>query len=191
MPEITEGRLVFRFPDDWTVVKYDDARGFAVRRVMIDGTKKVDILALSPAPQARLLIIEVKDFRDHAIENRDRMALDGSDPLHIEVAMKVRDTMAILVAAYRARDERLAPVCSHLFGGADRPVDVILFLEEDEPRVRTARGYRDRSNIQQSLKGILRPYGFRCHVQRRRTLPADSPWSVSGVRDSATSECLL
>ena len=42
MPEITEDRLVFRFPDDWHVVKYDDPSGFAVRRFKIDGTIGLD-----------------------------------------------------------------------------------------------------------------------------------------------------
>jgi hypothetical protein len=185
MPEITEDRLVFRFPDDWHVVKYDDPSGFAVRRFKIDGTKKVDILALSPAPEPRLLIIEAKDFRDHAIENRHRLKTDGDDPMHIEVAKKVRDTMAVLASAYRDRDEELRPVCSHLFGGVYREVEVILFLEEDEPRAQTARGFRDRSNVELGIKALLKPYGFRCHVQRRRTLPEASPWSVTALRADA------
>lgn len=179
MHEVTEDRLVFHFPDDWHVVKYDDKRSFASRRFKIDGTKKVDILALSP--DSRLLVIEIKDFRHHAIENMHRLKPDGDDPLHIEVAKKVRDTMAVLVAAYRDGDEDLMPVCAHLFRARNRDVDVILFLEEDEPRARTARGFRDRSNVELGIQAQLKPYGFRCRVLRRRTMPADALWTVTAL----------
>lgn len=179
MPEIREGRLIFHFPADWHVVKYDDPTGFSIRRFAVDGTKKVDILALSPEP--RLHIIEIKDFRHHGIENLHRMQTGSRRPLHIEVAKKVRDTMAVLVAAYREGDPTLDPFCEHLLGSRAQPVEVVLFLEEDEDLAMTARGYRDRSNIELGIRTQLKPYGFRCRVLRRRTLPQDNIWQVTSL----------
>ncbi len=54
MPEVTEGtgdrRLVFHFPPEWQVIKYDAIDGFyktVVQRAPL-GFKAVDILARSP-----------------------------------------------------------------------------------------------------------------------------------------------
>lgn len=180
MNEVIEGNLKFTFPAAWSVVKYDAAAGFAERRVTIQETKRVDILALDP--QGCLLIIEIKDFRGFASAVGRRLNPAGPDPLHLEIAHKVRDTISIMLAAFRSRDDELRPICDHLFGGRDRRVDVILFFEEDEPRTRTARGYRDRGAVEHRIRELIRPYAFGCHVQRRRTMPADAPWSVEGIR---------
>ena len=181
MTEIVEGNLVFSFPDDWKAEKYDDARGFAARTCRIDETKRIDIVALSPD---RLLMFEVKDFRDHAIENKDRMAVKGDDPLHVEVAKKVRDTFAVLVAAHRAGDETLKPFYSYALGSRKNPIDVILFVEENEDRARSIRGSRLRSDLKGGMEVLLKPFGLRCHVQRRKSMPDTSPWTVRGVPES-------
>lgn len=178
MKEIVEGSLLFCFPDDWQVEKYDDARGFVARNCRIDDTKRVDIVALSPE---KLFLIEVKDFRKHAIENKDRMNVRGNDPIHLEVAKKVRDTFAFLVAAHRVADETLKPFCAHALGGREKRIDVILFIEEDETRARSVKGRTSRSDLQEGIQTLLKPFGVRCHVQRRRTLPEISPWTVRGA----------
>lgn len=178
MIDIIEDKLLFRFPDDWIAEKYDRHDGFAARKCKIDGTKRVDILALS---QDELWMIEVKDFRNHAIENKHRMDTDSNDPLHVEVAQKVRDTIAFLFAAYRAGDETLKPYCRHAFVKPDLRVQVILFVEEDEARARILCGRYSRSNLEAGLKVLLAPFGVRCHVQRRSTLPPTCPWTVCGA----------
>ncbi len=178
MTDIVESGLVFRFPDDWTAKKYDDDTGFVARTCRIDGTKRVDIVALSPD---RLLLIEVKDFRQHAIANKDRMNIKAEDPLHMEMAKKVRDTFAFLVAAHRQDDEELRPFYAHALGSRRKPIDVILFVEEDEARARSVRGRRSRTDIEDGMRSLLRPFNVRCHVQRRRSLPPDSPWTVRGA----------
>jgi hypothetical protein len=178
MPEITEGNLAFRFPDTWSVSKFDEGNGFAKRNFGHDA-KMVDILALGQRPP--LILIEIKDFRRHAIENKERMKTEGNDPVHLEVARKVRDTLSILVAAYRSADEDLSPYCHYLFGNAKGPVEAILFLEEDEIRAKTATGHRDRPGIERNLKKQLKMYQIRCLVQRRRTMPEQHPWSVASL----------
>ena len=179
MPEIVEGRLAFRFPDDWRVVKYDDPGGFAAREVRIDGTKKIDILALRP--DTRLILLEIKDFRGHRIEARDRLDPQGADPLPVEIAAKVRDTVSVLLAAFRARDQELSPIAHYLFGGARREVEMILFLEQDPERDRKLRGYRDRTSLQTAVKRLLRPYHFDCRVLRMSGMDARAPWTVRSL----------
>lgn len=176
MPEIIEGELCFRFPDGWLVSKFDADDGFAVRKFQIDRTKKVDILALSPKP--KLYIIEIKDFRGHDIENRDRLKTDGDDPLHVEVAEKVRDAISTLVAAFRSGDKTLKPFCEHLFGGRNREAEVILHLERDDARARTVKGHRSRADIQSKLKQLVQPYNFRCLVSQKADY---APWKVTGA----------
>ncbi|MBF0373550.1 MAG: hypothetical protein HQL39_09035 [Alphaproteobacteria bacterium] len=175
MIDVVEGQLVFSFPDGWSAEKYDRPNGFVERKCKIDDTKRVDILALSPDS---LLLFEVKDFRDHAIENKHRMDVNSRAPLHQETAKKVRDTFAFLFAAFRDGDETLRPFCTFAFGGTGRKIEVILFVEEDVERARTVRGHASRTNTEARLKALLKPFGIRCHVQRSHTLPPNSPWLV-------------
>ncbi len=62
----------------------------------IDGTKAVDILGI--LENKELYFIEIKDFRKYRIENRNRL-LKGE--LFIEVAQKIRDSIACIVCAHR------------------------------------------------------------------------------------------
>ena len=64
--------------------------------------KAVDFLTLNDS-RNRLYLIEVKNFCGHEGESncRERLNPKGSDPLHIEVAEKVRDTITVLYGASR------------------------------------------------------------------------------------------
>ncbi|MEO5372735.1 MAG: hypothetical protein H7840_00490 [Alphaproteobacteria bacterium] len=171
MITICEGRLCFEFPDEWRAIKYDDEDGFACRKITIPDTRKVDMIVLSPSA---VMLFEVKDFRHYAIENKCRFDLDGNDSLHVEIAKKVRDTLSVLIAAHRQNVDVLFDACRRTHKG-DK-TEVILFLEEDEECIRK---FSDRrSNIQDSINIMLKPFNIRCQVQRRRTLPSSSPWRV-------------
>jgi hypothetical protein len=114
MPTIKEGALTFQFPDSWKVAKLDDwgfynnqfirlssglrqpcgECGAELRcrncgAVKTQGVKAVDILARDPA--ATLWLLEVKDYR--------RSPRTKAIGLADEVALKVRDSLALLVAA--------------------------------------------------------------------------------------------
>ena len=51
--------------------------------------------------KSELYLIEVKDFRHHRIETRDRL-LKGE--LAAEVAQKVRDSLSCIIGAYRTSE---------------------------------------------------------------------------------------
>ena len=115
MPPITEGRLTFGFPDGWRAAKFDEwsfyrnqfqkvgnvsiscsdqkcegeLRCVKCGKTRVAGIKAIDILAVETGSQCWL--IEIKDYRR---EPRTK-TIDLAD----EVALKVRDTLAALVAA--------------------------------------------------------------------------------------------
>lgn len=134
---ITEGRLAFDFDDDWTALKYDDSgcyrngierlKGTLVDRrgsVEKSSTKALDVAACK---NGTLLFIEIKDFRGHRIENKYRVG----DNLALEVALKVRDSIAGIAGCFcTGRNNEVAAIRKTL-GGSATDVHVILWLEED------------------------------------------------------------
>jgi hypothetical protein len=129
MPEFIEGNLRFEFDERWTVQKYDGHRDYREKIERLEGTKAVDFVGLLDGNI--LYWIEVKDFRGHRIENRPRLA--GGD-LMIEVAQKVRDSIAGVVGAYRNSSEPVLwrPLAQALVSPRKR-LKVLLWLEEDAP----------------------------------------------------------
>ena len=105
MSKIIEGDLTFCFPDDWQVTKFD---GWSFYRNQFQqvcgGAKAIDILAL--APDYCLWLIEVKDYR----QQRRAKTIELTD----EIAYKVRDSLAALVAA------RVVPVHTPCITGVGR-----------------------------------------------------------------------
>ena len=81
--------IEFSFPEDWETAKYDDWVFYRNRFQSVgDGQKAIDIATKDP--DNTLWLIEVKDYRKH----RRTKVTDIAD----EVALKVRDTMASLLA---------------------------------------------------------------------------------------------
>ncbi len=118
--------FTFEFPDGWSVIKYDDCTFYRRQFGVPEDIKGVDILASG----GELFIIEAKDFRDHRIENKDRMK---NNELVLEIAKKIRDTVAILYGAYRHENQDLVQFCRYLFAQNARPLRIIFLLEEDRP----------------------------------------------------------
>ncbi|MEM9460438.1 MAG: hypothetical protein AAGF11_40090 [Myxococcota bacterium] len=154
---IREGRFELEFADDWSVVlKWDDTPLYREGIGRLPGSKAVDILAYS-RNRRRLLMLEVKDFRGHRIENRPRIR-DGE--LFDEVGCKVRDTIAGVRGAVRTRDRTaIAELADKI---ATRvPLTVVLWLEEDRDARALPRSHRGRhrgrlNTMTQALKRRVR-----------------------------------
>jgi len=129
MPEFTEGNLRFEFDVQWTVRKYDGHRDYREKIERLQDTKAVDFVGL--LNRDTLYWIEVKDFRGHRIESKPRLA---NGDLMIEVAQKVRDSIAGVVGAHRNSSEPglWKPFARALVSRRKR-VKVLLWLEEDAP----------------------------------------------------------
>ena len=107
MPTILVEKFVeFNFGDSWCVLRYDgteetrDGRrvGHPFYREQVSrlaGTKAVDFVGVQADTG---YLIEAKDFRGYRIQNRKRLA---TSDLAVEIAKKVRDPLAGLVAAKR------------------------------------------------------------------------------------------
>lgn len=184
MTIIVEERLVFEFGPSWEVVKYDehpvhkrgigDLQGQIVcdrcsgkmicegcGRELGRGTKAVDILG---SHEGTLHFIEIKDFRGHRIENRRRLH-DGD--LAVEVALKVRDTLAGLVGTIHARDpEEWRVWATSMF---KRKPKVFLWIEQDLAADEDRRRGRPPLPLVDMLDKKLRWLGPHVMVGDRRT----------------------
>jgi hypothetical protein len=123
-----EGRLQFSFDDDWSVLKWDAHPAYRDGLQRFQKTTAVDFVGLYlGAPW----FIEVKDFRDHRIENKGKLK---NGELAAVVACKVRDTLAALIwsrdrpLSQDGLDAVLRAVCNRT-----EKVPVVLWLEEDGP----------------------------------------------------------
>jgi len=148
---IDEKFLRFRFDDTWVVIKYDDHRDYRERIQHLPETKGVEFVAV--LHEMSLYFIEAKDFRGHRIENRARVK-DGE--LAIEVAQKVRDTIAGIVAAHhRGSTEDWSRFIECLTNSVN-PVRVLLWLEDDSPSAPRGRRHNQASVVTDRLKQHLR-----------------------------------
>lgn len=125
MSVFQEGALEFRFQDGQPACKYDETKHYREKVAKLNATKAVDFLYV--CEHRDLYFIEVKDFRGHRIENKSR-------DLAVEIALKVRDTTAGVVGAWRIAGDHDAwkPFLEALVSEKTR-VCVTLWLEEDLP----------------------------------------------------------
>ncbi|ADV46239.1 hypothetical protein Nitsa_0980 [Nitratifractor salsuginis DSM 16511] len=176
MPVIAEGtpptRLVFTFPEDWRVSKFDASSFYRDRVQWLEGMKAVDILA---AHDDLLQLIEIKDFRGHSRQN---LAKQQNGRLLNDVAKKFVDTFAAMIGAKRLGLEEFAPFYTLLCTREEAKVEVILFLERDLSE-KALRHYKlTLADLTLKLRHLMSAYNVRCRVLDRRHLPASTPWKV-------------
>lgn len=150
MPSFNEGHLRFEFDDSWVAVKYDEHRDYRESIGHLAGTKAVDFVAIHSDSQ--LYLVEIKDFRGHRIENRDRLK-EGA--IAIEIGQKVRDTIAGIVAAHHRGNAEWGRAVRRM-GCGEEPVRVLLWLEQDLPRGPQGRRENQASVLMHELRRKLR-----------------------------------
>jgi hypothetical protein len=146
MPPIIEGQLTFTFPEQWEASQCDRWSFYRNQfQRTCGGAKAVDILAVRS--QACCWNIEVKDYRQHPRTKTIELA--------DEVAQKVRDTLACLVAAKAnannpaERDLAIAALqCSRL--------RVVLHLEQPAKHSVLFPRAIDPADVLQRLKQLLK-----------------------------------
>jgi len=152
---IEESRLRFQFDDTWQVIKYD-GHADHLKIARLHRTKAVDFVAIHRARD--LFFIEVKNFRHYRIENKvrvEKLQADQELDLATEVAMKVRDTIAgIMAALHRGSPEYWGPVVACL-RKTEPPVKLLLWLEQDLPRDPPGRASNREQTLNQFLKKQL------------------------------------
>lgn len=130
MTRIEEGNLVFEFGDKWRVLKFDEHPDYENISGVVNGTKGVDFVGIFN--DQTLYFIEVKDFRGDRIRNKDRIS---KGELVIEIAQKVRDSIACIIASSRTSNkaDNLLPYAKFLCN-QKKDIRVILWLEQYLPR---------------------------------------------------------
>ena len=174
MPTVLEEEFQrFTFDEAWTVFRYDSAEaGYHDIRDSVPGTKSRDFAGVRHGTG---YLIEVKDFRGYRIQNKARMT-DGE--LAVEVAQKVRDTLAGVVSGVR-RGDPLRPwneLLIQRLGHCSGQVTILLSLEDDAAS--DPRRWRQRlSTLTDQLKAKLHWLRVRVSVVSPQTFPG----AISGV----------
>lgn len=148
MQTLEEGKLLFEFPDDWTVSAYDKWPYYQNHfKDALTGNKGVDFIAQDKSHN--LWFVEVKDYR----ENRRMKQIHIWD----EIAIKVRDTLAGLVGAkFREGDPNQGEASDAL---QTQTIRVVLHLEQPRNPSKLFPRKFDPQKIRQKLKqkNYLRP----------------------------------
>jgi hypothetical protein len=173
--EIIEENLSFRFPEGWFAQKFDVGGGFAAG-LSYPELCKVDIVAVG---NGVLWLIEAKDYRSNPFTHARRRRKKGKPPLEQEFVAKVRDTVAILVAARRQNDVGLSRFGDHLMHTDRLAVNAVLVVERDVGWGQTMKGYSSSQNMPGYIRPRLRALGIKTDVTNRHALgERQPPWRV-------------
>ena len=182
MASFDERRLRFNFGDPWRVLKWDREAPYKNVIGKLQHTMAVDFVALN-RDESSLLLVEVKDFRGHRIENKRRLS---NGELRLEVAHKVRDTLAGLIAARRSPiySDQVKDFADALLS-KQRKIHVLLWMEQDLPGPDEEAKTR-ASEFALELALVLRWLNPRVLVENLRTgsgLPGLNVTSLSRERN--------
>jgi hypothetical protein len=145
----------------------------------------MDFVVVPSATASRLLLLEVKDFRDHEVANRPRLA---KGELATEVATKAFHTLGALYAGVRANHAEL-----RLLAAGVQPlpetVQVVLLLEQDEPlqpgivghlstraKLKRETYLEYQGKLLTDLQTKLKPFRMQVAVYTCATVPASLGW---------------
>lgn len=164
MTRIREGNILWDFKTGWSAVKYDEWAFYRNQFLSCAdcANKAVDILAISNSP-TELWLIESKDYR--------RNTRSKTIPLPVEVARKVRDTLAGLVAtAFNGVDEEQAFARRALTA---KTIRVVLHLEQTAQPTKLFRRPFDPLDVQQKIQQLLKAID-----RHARVMDTESPWAA-------------
>ncbi|MGA2936414.1 MAG: hypothetical protein ABSF52_04860 [Syntrophobacteraceae bacterium] len=167
MPAINVDGLTFQFPAEWKASKYDDWSFYRNQfQSVCGGAKAIDVLALSPERCAWL--IEVKDYR---VNPRTKPT-----ELPVEVACKVRDTLAALLCArVNANDSGEKDFAGQAL--KSKSLGVVLHLEQPAKHSILFPRAIDPATVKQKLKQLLKAVDAHPSVLEMRQMRG-VPWAV-------------
>ena len=167
MTEITEGALTISFPNGCDASNYDDWTFYIKRfQSVAGGSKAADILCLD----GRVVwLIEIKDYRQHTGEKKPSDLCD-------EVAIKIRDTLSGLAAAYANADAAEKNFAQRAIQtGKWR---VVLHLEKPDEDSLLNKTPLTLANVQLKLRQKLKVVDPHSVVMNMGTFADRVPWSV-------------
>jgi len=121
MTEFEESRLKFKFADSWRIFQLDKSEFY--REIVCktnSGVKSVDFVGIHQ--QENLYFIEIKG-----------RTAKPRDLLLAEVAQKVRDSIACIIAATRTSETEKWQDYKNLLCNPQMPLKIVIWLEQDFP----------------------------------------------------------
>lgn len=166
----TEGALTFRFPEGQGLAsKYDDWSHYRnAFQSACGGHKAVDLVYAETQTRTAWLI-EVKDYRVHARTK----AVDLAD----EIAIKIRDTLAGLVAAQSRANDAEERRCARALLRADR-LKVVCHLEQPAKHSRLRPRAIEPDKLMLKLRTVLKAIDPHPVVVDHASLTALMNWQV-------------
>ncbi len=177
MQEICEGNLQFIFPDALTVSKYDDWSFYRNQfNSTFGGTKAVDLIVLE---KQIAWLIEIKDYRFHPRTKPSDLAY--------EIALKIRDTLAGLVAArINANNDKEKKFANATL--QKKTVRLVLHLEQPKKHSRLRPQAIDPTHIQLKLKQLLKSIDPHPLVVSQDSLHPTMKWRVKSIKNTENTE---
>jgi len=144
MPTLDVDGIAFTFPDGWLPSKFDDWQYYKAYANTRSGTKAVDLIAIN---DGTAWFIEVKDYRIY----RRTKTIDLSQ----EVAQKVHDTLAVVLAArtraLNSEEKALANKVSRV-----TRLRVVLHLEQPAKHSKLRPRAIDPANVKLKMRTLLK-----------------------------------
>ncbi|MDE5710061.1 hypothetical protein [Bacteroides sp.] len=101
MKEYNESGLLFRFGDQWEVYQLDKEADYREKICkLVPETKSIDFIGFNETGNI-LLFMEVKSFRGYGNRTNRQRLTGESDDITMEVAQKVRDSLATIIGGAR------------------------------------------------------------------------------------------
>ncbi len=169
MPDVVEGKLTFTFPNSWQVVKYDETSFYKKHFQKLGASRCVDIVAFETEVDDQLWLLEVKDYR----QNKRTKTED----LFLEIARKVRDTLANLYLAQRHEEADCYDFAQ--LASRKQTIRVVLHLEQPQKPSKLYPQVVSHTNAQIKLRQVVRvadPHALFCEIAK---MPAQCQWTVT------------
>lgn len=185
-----EGSIELRFPATWKILKYDDPKApfyqGTVKRTGAD-LSAVDFVVNPKRMPTVLLLIEVKDFRKHEVENRARLK---PGELAVEITRNALHTLAAHYAGVRADHKTLREIAPAVLP-APAELQLVLLLEEN-PLPEAGPGGRmstkkmlerdarqkKRANVLTELEQRLTAFNITTKLYRCADIPSRAGWEA-------------
>ncbi len=154
MKQFNESGLLFRFNDQWEVYQLDEEVDYRKQICKkVPDTKSIDFVGFNESKNI-LLFIEVKSFRGYGNRTNIQRLTGENDDITVEVAQKVRDSLAIIIGGARHStnlSDTWKKYIDHL--NKEKDLKVIAWVELDV----STTNFLQRANVNISTKrNVLR-----------------------------------
>lgn len=167
MINFEESNMVFQFPEGFKVVKLDDSSFYKKHYVSLTTSKSIDFLIFH---ENTYFLIEVKNFKLSLKnkETKNRFLINTSESLSLEMALKVRDSLACILGASRTQHEEEISEYKNILKH-NQKLKVILFIIP--PNFYNERELNDiKMALSDDLKKKLKWLNAKIHILDEKSL---------------------